>query len=159
MTAHITSDPNFQSVSVPGSRITATIDHLPAYMRPIMLAVRDAGVALCMVPQGEEPFDPPTDRPTICLIGDDMHEAKGPRAFHQDSLRDFAKRCTCAVIVSCEPLLVAYAAAAALASLGKDVIIVETRTEHEADWKSALDALNPDLYYILCLVESAGGVQ
>jgi hypothetical protein len=110
-------------------------------------------------PQGEQPFDPPTNRPTILLIGDDVHEAKGPRAFHQDSLRNFVNRSMGAVIVTCEPPLVAYAAAAGLAALGKDVIIVETRPEHEADWKAALDAINPDLAYLLCLVKSAGGVQ
>jgi hypothetical protein len=131
----------------------------PSYLRPIFIAVRDAGVAFCMVAQCEEPFDPPKNGPTIVLIGDDTRESKGPRAFHQDSLRNFVRRSTGAVIVSCEPPLVAYAAAAALAAMGKDVIIVETRTEHEASWKSELDAINPDLHYILCLVDPTGGVQ
>jgi hypothetical protein len=124
------------------------------------MAVRDAGVAVCVVPQGGQLFDPPTGRPTIVLIEDDMHEAKGPQGFHQESLRSFVKRCTPAMLVTCEPPPAAYTAAAALAALlNYDVIIIETRPEHEANWKTALDAINPDLAWLLCLVEPAGGVQ
>jgi hypothetical protein len=91
-------------ISVPRSRLTAAIDTGPSYWRPIWTAVRDAGVALYIVPQGGEPFDPPMNRPTIVVIGDDMFESKGPRAFHRKSLRRFVKRCHRAVIVACEAL-------------------------------------------------------
>jgi hypothetical protein len=158
-----TPPPNSQSSSnfaVPRSRLTAAIEAAPSHLRPIFMAVRDAGVAFCIVPQGGQLFDPPTNRPTIVLIGDDMREAKGPQDFHQESLRNFVERCTGAMLVTCEPSPAAYAAAAALAAVQHhDVVIIETRPEHEANWKAALDAINPDLAWLLCLVEPAGGVQ
>jgi hypothetical protein len=148
------------NMSVPRSRLTTAINSGPSYLRPIMLAVRDAGVSLCVVPQGGEPFEPPHTRPAIVLIGDDMLESQGPAAFHKPSLLRFVSRCRGAVIVACEPLLVAYASAAAVAAgLRQDVVIVETRPRHEADWKAALDAANPALNYILCTTEPAGGIQ
>jgi hypothetical protein len=143
---------------VPRSRLDAAIESgLGTHLRPIWIAVRDAGVACGIVPQGGEAFDPPEDKPTIIIIGDDMLESLGPIAFHQPSLKRFVKRCRGAVIVACEPLLVAYATAAATAAgLRFNVVIVETRPEHEADWKQALDAINPDLNYILCSVRPEG---
>ena len=148
------------NMSVPRGRLTMAIDNGPSYLRPIMLAVRDGGVSLYVVPQGGEPFEPPRSRPAIVLIGDDMLESQGPLAFHKPSLVRFVRRCCGAVIVACEPLLVAYASAAAVAAgLQQDVIIVETRPRHEADWKAALDAANPALNCILCTTEPAGGIQ
>jgi hypothetical protein len=89
-----------------------------------------------------------------------MFESCGPKAFHQESLFRFVARCRGAVIVACEPVPVAYGSAARTAAeLRQDVIIVETRPEHEADWKAALDAINPNLGYILCGVKPTGGVQ
>jgi hypothetical protein len=146
--------------AVPRSRLAAAIDAAPFHLRPIFMAIRDAGVACCVVPHGGQSFDPPTSHPTIVLIDDDMHETKGPQDFHQESLRSFVKRCTGATLVTCEPPLAAYAGAAIIAAvLRQDVIIVETRTEHVAAWKAALDAINPDLAWMLCLVEAVGGVQ
>jgi hypothetical protein len=148
--------PLIHNPNVPRSRLTAAIDACPAYWSPILVAIRDSGVALCVVPQVKTPFDPPPHKPTIVLIGDDMHEAKGPQAFHQYSLQSFVKRCAGAVIVACEPLPAAYGAAASRAAiLRQNVTIVETRPEHVKDWKSALDAINPDLSYLLCLVKPA----
>jgi len=148
------------NMSVPRSRLTTAIDNGPAHLQPIMLAVRDAGVSLCVVPQGGEQFEPPHDKPAIGLIGDDVFISKGPTAFDKDSLVRFVGRSQGAVIVACEPLLVAYASVAAVASgLRRDVIIVETRARHEADWKAALDAANPGLNYILRTTEPAGGTQ
>jgi hypothetical protein len=68
----------------PRSRLTAAIDHGPAHLRPIMRAVRDGGVAFCIVPQGGESFDLPTNRPNVLLICDDMFESCGPKPFHQE---------------------------------------------------------------------------
>jgi hypothetical protein len=148
------------NMSVPRDRLTMAIDNGPSYLRPIMLAVRDGDVSLCVVPQGGEPFEPPHNKSAIVLIGDDMFESQGPAAFHNPSLVRFVRRSRGAVIVACEPLLVAYASAASVAAgLQQDVVIVETRPRHEADWKAALDAANPGLNYILCTTEPAGGIQ
>lgn len=149
------------NTAVPRRRLTAAINGSAGqHFRPIWLAVRDSGVAFCVVPQGGEAFDPPAGRPTIALIGDDMLVSRGPAAFHRPSLDRFVRRCRGAVIVACEPLRVAYASAAAVAAgLRLNVIIVETRPEHEADWKATLDGINPSLGYILCTVRPEGGVQ
>ena len=150
----------FINTAVPRARLTTAIEVGPAYLRPIMVAVRDAGVGFGIVAQDSGPFDFPSNRPTIVILGDDLWESKGPNAFHQKSLRRFVKRCRNAVIMACEPLPVAYAAAAATAAgFLRDVIIVETQPRHEADWKAALDAINPDLNYIICTVKPAVGVQ
>jgi hypothetical protein len=144
------------NMSVPRNRLTSAIDNGPSYLRPIMLAVRDAGVLMCVVPQGNEPFDTPEDKPTILILGDDMIEALGPPAFHRPSLNRFVKRCHGAVLVACEPLPLAYGAAATTAAgLCVNIAIIETRPNQEAAWKTALDAINPDLAYIHCRVQPA----
>jgi len=128
---------------------------IPSFYRPIHAAVRNADVHFGMVPQGGKPFSPCTNRPQILLICEGS-----PQAVHQDSLRNFVKRCTGAVIYSGEPPEIGYALAAARAAQWRqDVIIVATCAEHEADWKHALDAINPDLAYFLWLVGPVGGVQ
>lgn len=148
------------NMAVPRDRLTFAIDNGPEHWRPLMVAVRDAGVSLCVVSQGGEAFRPPSDRPALVLMGDDMHTSQGPDAFHKSSLVRFVRRCSSAVIVASAPLVVAYAAAAAVAAgLRQNVIIVETRPEHEADWKAALDAIKPTLSFILCTVEPAGGLH
>lgn len=147
-------------VSAPRERLTWAIDHSPDHLRPIMLAVRDHGVSLCLVPQGKEWFSPPDHCPAIVLVGDDLHQAMGPKGFHRRSLVRFAKRCSGAVIVACAPLVTAYASAAASAAgLRQDVILIETRPEFEADWKAALEAANPDLAFIIATIEPVGGIH
>jgi hypothetical protein len=148
------------NLAVPRDRITKVLDQGRApHLQPLMIAVRDGGIGLCVVPQGNEPFDPPTNRPTVVILGDDMLEAKGPAAFHRRSLILFVRKCRGAVIVASEPIVAAYAAAAAMAVAGFNAVIVETQPRHEADWKAALDAANPDLTYIIATVKPAGGVN
>jgi hypothetical protein len=148
------------NISAPRSRLTWAIDNSPAHLRPIMIAVRDCGVSLCLVPQGKLRFDPPSNRPAIVLIGDDMHDAKGPNGFHRRSLVRFARRCSGAVIVACSPLVEAYASAAATAAgLRLNVLLVETRPQFEADWKAAIEAANPDIAFIIATVKPEGSVH
>jgi hypothetical protein len=148
------------NLSVPRERITKVLEqgHAP-HLRPLMVAVRDSGIGLCVVPQGKEPFDPPSNRPTVTILGDDMLQAKGPDAFHRRSLVRFVRRCRGAVIVASEPLVVVYAAAATMAVAGFNTVIVETQPRYEADWKAALDAANPDLNFIIATVKPEGGVN
>ena len=144
--------PSRPKISATRRRRTTAI---PSFFRPIDNAVRNADVNFCAVPQGGKPFSPYTNRPQIMLICEGS-----PQAVHQDSLRNFVKRCTGAVIYSGEPPEIGYALAAARAAKWRqDVIIVAPCAEHEADWKHALDAINPDLAYFLWLVGPVGGVQ
>jgi hypothetical protein len=148
------------NTSVPRDRLTYAAENGQSHLRPIILAVRDHGVSLCLVPQGKMPFEPMHDRPAIVLIGDDMFEAKGPNAFHRRSLDRFVKHCRAASIVSCEPLPAAYGYVATVAAhMRQNVILIETRPEHEADWKAALDAANRDLSFLIATVQPIGGVQ
>lgn len=148
------------NLSVPHERFTRAIERGPEHLRPIMEAARDHGVGICVVPQGAERFNPPRKRPNIVIVGDDMHEAKGPDAFHRKSLVRFIKRASGAVIVSCAPLPAAYAAAATNAALHRqDILIVETRLQFEPAWKTFVETYHPGIALLLCTVEPQGGVQ
>jgi hypothetical protein len=94
MSTDITSQTNPQLINIaaPHSRLTTAIDTVSPHWRPILTVVRDAGVALCMVPHGGHRFDPPRDKPTILVMDDDALESKGPGAFHHESLRRFVQR-------------------------------------------------------------------
>lgn len=148
------------NMSVPRERFTHLIEHGPEHFRPIMEAARDHGVGVCVVPQGIERFDLPRNLPNIVIVGDDMHEAKGPDAFHRKSLIRFIKRASGAVIVSCAPLTAAYAVAANNAALFRqDALIVETRLQFEPAWKDFIETHHPGIALLLCTVEPQGGVQ
>jgi hypothetical protein len=149
------------NLSVPRHRITSAMGQIHApHLRSLLTAVRDYGIGLCVVPQGKEPFDPPTNRPHVTIVGDDMFEAKGPAAFHRRSIIRFARRCKGAVIVACSPIERPYACAAASAvGLGHDVILIETRPTFEADWKTFLEAANRDLAFIIATVKPEGGTH
>lgn len=148
------------NMSVPCERFTQAVEEGPAHLRPIMEAARDYGVLVCIVPQDAQWFNPPRNRPCIVIIGDDMHEAKGPNAFHRESLVRFIKRVSSAVIVSSAPLTAAYAAAATNAALFRqDIVIVETRLEFEPAWKTFIETHHPGIALLLCTVKPQGGVQ
>ena len=148
------------NTSVPRDRLAYAAANDQPHRRSIITTVRDHGVSLCLMPQGKSPFEPMHDRPAIVLIGDDMLEAKGPNAFHRRSLHRYVKRCWAAAIVSGEPLPMSYAYVATVAARTRqNVILIEIRPEHEADWKAALDAANPDLSFLIATVQPMGGVQ
>jgi hypothetical protein len=147
--------------SVPRDRITAAMVRPDAaHLRPVMLAVRDRGCCLCVVPQGRARFEPPRSKPVITIIGDDMVECLGPNGFHQKSLRRFTRRCHSATIVSCEGLPEIYAAATAAAVvMRKDVLIVETRLKQEEAWRRFITLLVPDIAVLVATVRPEGGMQ
>jgi hypothetical protein len=148
------------NMSVPRERFTRVIEHGPEHLRPVMQAARDHGVGICVVPQGIERFDLPRKLPNIVIIGDDLHEAKGPDAFHRKSVVRFIKRASGAVIVSCAPLPAAYAAAATNAALFRqDILIIETRLQFEPAWKTFIETYHPGIALLLCTVKPQGGVQ
>lgn len=148
----------FENVS--HDRLTAAVETGPIHYRTIMRMVRDHGISLAIVAQGIGSFNPPRSNPHILIVGDDLHQAKGPSAFHAGSLRRYIKRCRVAVIVSCEPVAQAYAMAA-LCTGGqrKDSILVETRPEFEADWKDFIEAANRKISFVIATVEGQGGVH
>ncbi len=97
------------------------------------------------------PFDAaPGDRPAIVIIGDDLDEALGPSAFDERSLRRLLRGVRLAAVVACKPLPQIYAAAARHAVLlRQNVVIVETRPEHEITWFNLIKSIAPDAAFLL----------
>ena len=131
-------------ILAPRARLDFAVEHGPEYFRPIYRAVRDCGISFATVTQHAGRFGFPSDKPVIALLGDDMHEALGPAAFNRKSVRRFVATCAAAVVIACEaqPRFYAMAAAAAVC-VRRNVVIVETRSEHEADWIDLVQAVNP----------------
>lgn len=123
------------------------------HWRPILHAVRNHGVTLAGIYQDDAPFRIPRGRPTILLLGDDLDASVGPAHFHAKSLRRFVSRCCYGIVVACSPEIALYLTAATIASgLRKDVVLVETRPEHEADWVDRLRQIKPGLPLMVGMV-------
>ena len=143
--------------SVPPSRIDAFVPMAPPHLLPILYAVRHHGVGWAPVPQRPGRFTIPAGQPSIVVLGDDLHEALGPTAFHRKSVHRVLAGCCFAAIISCEPLPEVYAQAAAMAVLFRgDVVIVETRPRWEADWHALVRSVNPDLPVTIATVRFEG---
>ncbi len=145
---------------IPRAKLNAAVEHGPLHLRPLYHAVRDYGISFAIVTQGAGRFAFPSDKPVITLLGDDLHEALGPPAFHRKSVRQFVATCRAAVIVACDPQPKFYIAAATTAVLlRQNVVIVETRPEHEADWFDLVRQITPDINLLVGTVRPEGGVH
>lgn len=133
-------------VLAPRARLDLAVEHGPEHLRPFYRAVRDAGISFATVLQHAGRFSFPSDKPVIALLGDDMHEALGPAGFNRKSVRRFVATCAVAVVVACDaqPRFYAMAAHAAVC-LRCNVVIVETRSEHEVDWIDLIRSIRPDI--------------
>ncbi len=148
-----------ESCTAPRERLTAAMNSGRApHLVPLFGVVRDFGVRLMIVPQKVGSIEPPrTELPVICLIGDDLDVSLGPSAFDRRFLKSFVRTCGTAVVVSCEPIVKAYACAATEAALRRhNVILVETRLQHEVAWVSLLRRINPGLGMLVATVENKG---
>lgn len=106
------------------------------HLVPLLDAVV-SGVRLVFIWQRAGDFALPRG-PWIALVGDDplpQEPALGPDAFPHQSIRDLMHEAHAALVVAAPPLKSLYSAAA-LPSVagGKNVIIVETRSEQEGPW-------------------------
>ncbi len=132
------------------ARLDAAVEHGPAHLRPMYLAVRDHGVSFAVVTQRAGRFAFPSDKPVVALLGDDLDEALGPAGFHLKSVRRFVASCEGAVIIACDPQPRLYIAAATVAvMLRRNAVIIETRSEHEADWVDLIRSIKPDIRMLL----------
>lgn len=132
------------------------MEQSPPHLRPILETVRDLGTAFMFVPQGDQAFRIPEypKKPAIVLIGDDMHRSVGPAGFHLPSIRRTIRACTAFAVVSGAPQADAYEAIARMAALTRrDVMLVETRLEHELDWLGLIQKLAPKRRILLATVE------
>ena len=136
--------------AVPRPRLDCAVEH-GKHLAPLYEAARDHGCIVGLVAQGAGSFDPPpADRPAIIIIGDDLDQALGPAAFHEQSLHRVLRGVRLAAVVACEPLPEIYASAARHAVLlRKNVVIVETRPEQEIAWVNLIRSIAPDAAFLL----------
>ena len=124
--------------------ITDRLDHAPAHLRAIWLAIRDRDCTYASVLQNSGRFRIPMGRPVICMIGDDLNCAMGPVAFHRQSLQVYLSKCGYVVIVSSSATVEAYSGAAARAATDRQhVAIIETLPEFEHEWLYLVEACAP----------------
>lgn len=146
------------TVHTPATRanINLALEHSPAYLHPILEAVRDHGVGMMFVPQGLEAFRLPRDqkRPAIVIIGDDFESAVGPGGFHLPSIRRAIRACQYfAVVSSAPPPAVYLTVAVGAATLRQNAMLIETRPEQEIQWVSLIQKLAPGRFIQLATVE------
>lgn len=99
---------------------------------------------------------PEYDRGWCLIVGDDLQDAKGPSAFHSDSLADWFGGATAVAVHSGAANAAVYAGAALMASCDAGVIIVETQLSHQGEWAKPAEKLAQDAAYLD--VTPVGGV-
>jgi hypothetical protein len=126
----------------------------PAHLAPIVRLVRRGAVNFLFVPQYAGRFVvPPTRRPIVALIGDDLHEAYGPAAFHVDPLSQLISAACRVLIQVCEPTADLYGRAANTAAVyGRHAVLIETRLEQEAPWFEFVKSIAPAMSITLATV-------
>jgi hypothetical protein len=126
------------------------------WLEPIADALR-CGCGMLIATQNAGPFRLPRKpklKPTIAMIGDDLHEALGPAAFHQPSLRRLLRAAAGVAVISSGPEAIVYRAAADRAvQLRRHVVIVETRIEQEIPWLAFVHKTAPKLPILLSTVK------
>jgi hypothetical protein len=124
------------------------------HLRPLLVAVRDHGCSLLVVTQHSGAFAPPPQyaRRLITLLGDDLTQALGPSAFDRASVESALRAAEGVCIVACAPILEPYAGAAALAVMGANSVLIETRPEHEISWVQFVQEAQPGIRTMLATV-------
>jgi hypothetical protein len=128
------------------------------HLTPVMQAVRYYGVSMVFVPQGikdkHEALPAVLAKPFIALIGDDMHQALGPRAFGKKMLTRLIREADTAAIIACEAIYDVYDQMSQKAAIGRrNVLIIETLPKRELEWLSCLRSVAPNLPITLCTVK------
>ena len=119
----------------------------PPHLIQIYAASMFHGVTLGFLYHGTKPL--PGERPStpwIAIIGDDTDCALGPDGFHPRTISRLLAQADSAVLVACAPLPALYETAALLAIvLRRNVVLIETRPEHELTWSALILDKRPDL--------------
>ncbi|MFN5758426.1 MAG: hypothetical protein ACK440_02375 [Sphingomonadaceae bacterium] len=128
------------------------------HLTPVMRAVRYYGVSMVFVPQGikdkHEALPAVLAKPFIALIGDDMHQALGPKAFGKKMLTRLIRDADTAAIIACEAIYDIYDQMSQKAAIGRrNVLIIETLAKREMEWLSFLRSVAPNLPITLCTVK------
>lgn len=126
--------------------LDAAIAYAQPHLIPVLTAVRDLGLAMMFVPQGQDPFRiPKTPRkPTMTIVGDDLAKAFGPDAFHMPSIRRVIRESRVFAVVSSAATVEVYGAISATAAAVRvNAVLVETRPEQELAWVALIQKLAP----------------
>jgi hypothetical protein len=138
--------------------LSAAIAKAPFHLKPVLETVRDHGVGMLFVSQGIHAFriPGPPRKPAIVIFGDDLEQSAGPDGFHLPSVRRAIRACSAFAVISAAPEPAVYAAMAATVTLNRsNVLIVETRLEHEFLWVSLIRKLEPRKH--ICILTVKGG--
>ena len=139
--------------SIPPFELSRLIASGQPHYRPVYEVMRSAGVGLLLVRQGHGRFDVPALKRGcgfVAVIGDDMDRADGPSGFRRKSLRRLMAAVRGITLLSCEILPEVYTAAAGLAALGQNVMIIETRPEQEGAWLDFIKEAAPRANLLIC---------
>lgn len=145
-------------IHAPATRasLDRALEWSPLYLRPIIKAVRDHGIAMLFVGQSADPFRIPDyhKRPAIVIIGDDFDCAIGPRGFHMSSVRRAIRACSAFAVVSSAPQPDVYEAIARMAALTRrNTMLIETRPDQELQWLALIQKHAPKRFIWLATVE------
>ncbi len=122
------------------------------HLLPIWDAVAEADVTSATVMQNEGRWTIPEGRPAVLIIGDDLTEAKGPRAFSARSFRAFLPRCSAIAFMGGVPLVNVYAEAARRAAEERETVaIIESQPEHAEAWIALVDKMAPKAALLICM--------
>lgn len=138
--------------------LSAAIAQAPCHLKPVLETVRDHGVGMLFVSQGMHPFriPGPPRKPAVVIFGDDLEQSLGPVGFHQSSVRRAIRECSEFAVISAAPEPAVYAAMSTAVAVNRsNVLIVETRLEHEFQWVALIRKLAPRKH--VCIITVKGG--
>ncbi len=125
-----------------------------SHLYPLFDATASFACSLLIVPQGCEAFSLPRS-PWILVIGDDMHFAWGPKAFHAESLDAAIRAADNCVLITSGPAPFPYRVAATLAARERrNVLVIESLPHQQEAWRSRIDTIRGaknDLPTFLCV--------
>ncbi len=138
--------------------LIASTSQASAHLNPVFRAMRDFGVKLLIFQQSSGCLIDLLDvveRPFIAIVGDDTDRAVGPDTFDRTSLNRLIQMADRAAVVAGAPDPGVYEGLSALAaSLGYNILIIETQPEQEIAWIKAVEQAKADLPLVVCSVEA-----
>jgi hypothetical protein len=112
-----------------------------SHLYPLFDATAHFACSFLIVPQGCERFDLPR-APWLLVIGDDMHFAWGPKAFHAESLDTAIRGADNCVLITSGPDPYPYRVAATLAGRNRrNVLVIESLPHQQKAWRARIDSI------------------
>jgi len=96
------------------------------------------------------------ERKTVSIVGDDSTVALGPKGFHGKSIKRLLQSAHAIALITCAAQSDIYRCAAIGAELGGHFVIVESRTEFEAEWIEVIEPHRSHASILLAIVKPEG---